>query len=395
MKRTHALLSALVLLFAGCGRNESSVPKETAVPSPPSIATEKTPGTIGIVALSAEEASALGVATVTAAPRRFDYTLDVPGLVFAAPENLYIVSAPVDGRVAEIHAHEGAPVHKGQLLAELESLTFSTLVAEYLQARAEDRYQTKQLARIDDLVRKRVNPQNELEKAQADCDRARAALRAATAKLLALGIQRRDMDTWDTSSVVDPHLRIVSPIEGAISEHLIDRGQAVTALQKMLAIVNLGKVLIHGYVSPEDAGLVAVGDTVRIMTRMDAMRTMTARVTSINPTLDERSRSITIYIETPTRDRWPKPGDNVRLAIHARTPEPVIAIPSSAIAYEGAVPVVFVQKDERRYEKRAVSIGRSTGEGVILAGGVAGGERVAVSQVFSLKALSRIAQFAE
>lgn len=394
MKQRQIIVIALLLGAAGCGKKEAAPPPDAPVPAPPSIAADGK-GALGKVLLTKEEATTLRVATARVERKRLEYTLEVPGLVFAAPENMYIVSSPVSGRVAEVYAHEGESVRKGQMLAELESLEFSTLVADYLQSRAEEQFQTKQLARITDLVRKRVNPQNELEKAQADYDRARASLRAAMARLLAVGINQSELNSWDTVKVVDPHLKIVSPINGAIAEHRIDRGQAVNALQTMLSIVNLDRVLVHGYVSPEDAGMISVNDSVRIMVRSESERSIMARITSINPTLDERNRSITIYILTQTRDRWPKPGDNVRLAIHVRTAEPVITIPPSSVVYEGTAAVVFVRTGENSFEKRSVNIARRTAEGMIVSGGITAGEEVAVSQVFSLKALSRIEQFAD
>jgi cobalt-zinc-cadmium efflux system membrane fusion protein len=54
-----------------------------------------------------------------------------------------------------------------------------------------------------------------------------------------------------------------------------------------------------------------------------------------------------------------------------------------------------VRRDSLRYEKRPVSLARSSGEYSIVREGLAEGEEIAVSQLFTLKALSRFEQFSE
>jgi cobalt-zinc-cadmium efflux system membrane fusion protein len=67
----------------------------------------------------------------------------------------------------------------------------------------------------------------------------------------------------------------------------------------------------------------------------------------------------------------------------------------AAIVYEGDAATVFVRKDGRTFERRAVTLGRIGAEDAVVTAGLAPGEAVAVSQVFSLKALGRYAQYGE
>ena len=342
-----------------------------------------------------ESGAALAIETITLQRRPLTYAIDAPGVVFPAPENISVVSAPVNGRIVSIVAHEGERVRKGQVLLALESLEFANLLAEFIQARAELSYQESQRERVRVLVEKKISPQSALEKAQADHDRADATHRAALSRLMAVGVSQDDVLAWKSDNMLNPHLRIYAPISGSIAEHLIDLGQAVTAYQKLLTIVDLRQVKVEGYVSPEEGGAIQAGDSVEISLKDDPGRLIRTQVTSINPTLDERSKAITIYIIVPTQENWPKPGENVRLSIAATTPVPVIAIPSSAVVYDGNTPIVFVRRDSLTYEKRPIRLARASGEFSIVREGLAEGEELAVSQLFALKALSRFEQFSE
>ena len=390
----RTLTLAMGLIFLACGPGPQEQPQNQNTAPPPSVAEGASAGP-QVVTLEARQAADLAIETVRLQRRVLSYPIEAPGVVFPAPENISVVSAPVNGRIASISAHEGERVRKGQVLLTLESLEFSNLLAEFIQARAELAYQESQRERVRVLVVKKISPQSALEKVQADFDRADASHRAALSRLLAVGVSQADVDAWRTGNTLNPHLPMYAPISGAIAEHLIDLGQAVTAYQKLLTIVDLRQVKVEGYLSPEEGAAIGAGDSVEISLKDNPDRVIATRVTSINPTLDERSRSITVYIITPTRDGWPKPGENVRLRISAVTPDEVLAVPSSALVYDGPTPTVFVQRDSLHFEKRPVELTRSAGEFSIVREGLTEGERIAVSQLFALKALSRFEQFSE
>lgn len=383
-----------IALLARCGPEPQEQEQDPNAAPPPSVAGRHA-ASPQIVRLDANQARDLAIATVGLKRQSLTYRIEAPGVVFPAPENISVVSAPVNGRIVSIGAHEGESVRKGQELLALESLEFSDLLAEFIQARAELSYQESQRERIRVLVEKKISPQSALEKVQADFDRADAAHRAALSRLMAVGVTLEEVDKWRTDNTLNPHLRMYAPISGSIAQHLIDLGQAVTAYQKLLTIVDLRQVKIEGYVSPEDGAAIRSGDSVEISLKDDPDRVIRSRVTSVNPTLDERSRSITVYIIVPSSGGWPKPGENVRLSIAATTTGPVIAIPAQAIVYDGNTPTVFVRRDSLTYEKRPVRLARPSGEYSIVQEGLNEGERIAVSQLFSLKALSRFEQFAE
>jgi cobalt-zinc-cadmium efflux system membrane fusion protein len=294
-----------------------------------------------------------------------------------------------------MYVHEGQAVRKGDLLMELESLEFANFVSDYLQARAEKLYQANQLERINLLVEKKISPQRTLEKVQADYSRALAAEQAARTRLLSVGVKNSQIATWDAGSLDQPNLKFYAPIRGVVTEHKVDNGQAVGNYEEIMTIIDLDEVMIQGYASPEEGSLIIPGDSVEITLKDFPGKKLLATVTTINPKLDLLNKSVTINVISKTIDKWPLPGQNVRLNVQVTTAEPVIFVPISAIEYEEELPAVFVRLSVTKFEKRFIRLQKITNQAAIVESGLKGDEEIAISQVFSLKALSKFEEFGE
>jgi cobalt-zinc-cadmium efflux system membrane fusion protein len=384
----------VVFLLGGCG-NDTSEPETTHdIPLPPSVQSADAPS-FQVVTLNEQQAAELKIKTVPVMALDEHFPLQIPGTVYPAPDHIALVSSPITGRVAHIYAHEGEAVRLGQALLELESLEFAALAADYLKAKADEAYASQQVERQQLLVDKKISPRSQLEKAQADQLRANAAVQAVYAQLKTVGVPDAQLEAWLQGESAHPRLTIRAPITGIISEHLIDLGQSVTAYDKMLSLINLTRVYVKGFVSPDDALLVQAGDSVRIKIPSMPNAFLPATVATINPELDEVSKSVTVNILVSTRNGWPLPGQNVQLDVLVKPREPVLTIPLLAIQYEDDQAMVYVRTSPRTFEKRPISIARINNSNVMVNSGIALGEDIAVTQVFSLKALGRYSQYAE
>lgn len=400
MMRPRSLLALLAALAAaGCGDAPLPEAVTDAAVTPPSVRAEAAAPAAAppaaVVRLTAAQADELQVRTVTVGLEAGRFVVTLPGEVYPAPDHLAQVSAPISGRVAAIYAHEGEGVRRGQPLLALESLEFANLAADYMQAVAEEAYQQQQVDRLATLVEKKIAPRSRLDRAEADLARARASVSATYARLKALGIADDQMTSWSDATRARPLLPIYAPITGVIDRHGVDLGQSVTAYQEMMTVINPAKVLIRGFASPDDAPAIAPGDAVEVRLKDVPGRTLRAAVTTINPAVDPSSRAVTVNVAVPTQDGWPMPGQTVQLAVEASRGRPTMTLPLSAVQYEGEQATVFVRTGPDTFEKRPVEIARVGADEVTVTAGLDEGDEVAVSQVFSLKALGRFEQYAE
>jgi len=387
-----------MMTFSGCGNQEKAAEPETQPSAPPSITGSGATQT-QVIQLTNAQAEELNINTYKINRSHFSFIITAPSRVHPAPKHISIVAAPVNGRVTNIFAHEGDHVKTGEMLFEFESLEIANLAADYLESNAEANYLKQQVERLRQLVEKNISPQRALDRAQADLTRANARVRASISRLQAIGIPLQQMRQWENGSGTDkPLLRVRSPIDGVINQHLVELGQAVNAYDKILDIIDNRQVMVKGYVSPEDAALLQPGDSLTISTRQvqeASGKSIRATITSINPALDEENKSIMVNSIINTENGWPVIGQNVRSEYNARTQDPVISVPLSAVQYEGDKATVFVKQSPTDYEKRFIDINRITPNAVIVNSGLNVGEEVAVSQVFSLKALGKYEEFAD
>ncbi|MCK3683785.1 efflux RND transporter periplasmic adaptor subunit [Maribellus sp. YY47] len=398
MKNTLSLavlVGLTAMLFScGSGKPTDQSEKKEQTELPPSLKTEKE-GSVKMVQLNEKEQNELKIQTQKVTNNFIDYTVTAPGVVFPAPNHGSIISTPINGQISKVNKFEGAWVKKGEVLFEIQSLEFGTLVSEYLQAYAEERFQTNRLKRVKQLVEETISSTSELERATAEYDRASASSRAAYSRLRAVGVADPEIKSFTDGENIDPVLKIHSPIDGIIEKNFVELGQSVNALENLSRVLDTRDVLIRAYLSPDDARLINTGDSVMVSKREKEENILSATVTSVNPGLDEDTRSVIANILVPARDGWPKPGENVRLSIATSTKKEIIALPVQALTYDGNNPVVFVKKGNGIYEKRFIGVSEIRDQYVFVDNGLSNGEEVAVSNVFSLKALSRFDIIAE
>ncbi len=378
----------LFLALISCSKQENSESN---------IATEDKAanGEIALIELNSKQASEITIQVAEAVKGQAEMNIVAPGQVFPSPDKIAIVAAPLSGRIKKIYVHEGDKIAAGKPLLEIESLEYANMIAEFLQYKAELDYSASQVRRLEQLTEKKISSKSEFEKAKSDLGRTKALLSAAHSRLLAVGVTQKQLDTWQDGNTPEPVITVLSPITGFLNEHLIDMGQAVETYEKLLTVISTDEVMIKGYLSPNEGNGVYVGDSVFIKNRkFDKQGGLASVVKSINPALDQDKKSIIANIIVKTKDACPMPGQSVTLSFQSRTQSNVITIPAIAIIYDGKNAAVFVQKSATQYEKRYITVVKSDDEKAIVTG-VEEGEKVAINELFTLKALSRYEQFSE
>lgn len=388
----NLLLFLLVVISSCGGKNEPEQKEKGTSDSPPSVSGIKPEN---LVRLSDKEIAELKIQTIAVTSSLQNYSIAVPGVVFPAPNHISIISTPIDGRVSRIEIQEGEVVGIGQELFSIESLVFGNMVSEYLQAVSEETFQTTRLHRLEQLVEQTISSKSELDRARSDFQRAKTTVIAAVSKLKAIGVPEKEINAFRTAESIDPTLKIHSPIGGSLDQRSVELGQSVNALQMLARVLDISHVLVRGYVSPEDARYINKGDSVRISRRQNDPFEMKAVITSINPGLDENNRSVVVNVLVASKDNWPKPGENLRMSISTSSQTEVITIPTEALTYEGNDPIVFVQISESTFKKQKVVVPEFRDKYAVVQKGLEKNERLAVTQIFSLKALSRFDKIAE
>ncbi len=275
------------------------------------------------------------------------------------------------GRIVRLTVNEGDPVHRGQVLASLDT---TTVAADLARARAERERAAAEYRRSSNLMAQGWITRPRLENAKA-------SLQAADAAVNSAGFQRTNAT-------------IVAPGAGRVLARLAEPGQVVAAGTPVLVIGEESS----GYVlrvplSDRDAARFTMGAAATVTLAALDNRPIAGHIIEIAGRADRATGTFVVEIALPDDSalRSGQIGEASIAAGGAAGGE--IRVPATAIfAPRGGEAFVYVVDRQRRIvHLRKVSIADAGDGGIRVTGGLARGDFLAVSRVDRLKDGQRIA----
>ena len=315
------------------------------------------------------------------------------------------MSAPVK----KFYVEKGSKVHAGQLLAELEN---SDLLAQKEEnagnyAQAEAGYeQAVQKAKQDltlsketlDAAQKLYTARQDLYKQGAvsskDVDDANVALIQArnaydmSQKQLDLKVAEGQFAAAKAKTAeVDVSInysKIVSPIDGVVTDRPIYPGEMASNSGPIITIMNLSQIVARAHIDQQQASQLKVGDaaTISMPGQPGALK---GKVSLVSPALDPSSTTVEVWVQAPNPGERLKPGSNVQVQMVAQAVPHAIVIPAESLltGSDGSTSVIILDTDNKPHKKK-VKVGiRDAGE-VQVTEGLQGGERVVTVGAFAL-----------
>jgi cobalt-zinc-cadmium efflux system membrane fusion protein len=349
----------------------------TSAPQKPQAAAAES-STANEVVLAADSR---GVQTVAAAERPIADVLQVPARIQPDPARVIRVFPPVGGRVVSVEVRPGDRVTKGQLLALLESSEVSTARADYQKAHADAEVKEKALRRASMLFENKVLSEKEHQQAEADAAMAEAEFHRALDRLRVLGV-----DPDETSN----RLRVLAPRSGVILDIGAATGEfskSLDAPQPLCTLADLSSVWALGDLLERDVASLRPGVSAEILVNAYPSRKWTGRVAAISDVMDPLTHTVKlrVVLANPAGQLKPEMFAVIRLP---RAGAAGLIIPGAAVVREGSQSFVFVQKSPGRFERRAVTLGRSTDGEVEITSGLTAGEMVVAEGALLLRAAS-------
>ena len=292
---------------------------------------------------SAPSALELGAADVTTARTlELSRTLPVSGGLKAV--NSAIVKARVAAEVKTLTVREGDAVKAGQVIGRLDTSEFELRVRQAEQAAVSARTQLDIAKRALDnnraLVAQGFISPTGLETSVSNEAGAQASYQAAMA---AAGLARK--------SRADALL--VTPINGIVSQRLVQPGERVAVDAKLLEVVDLSRLELEAAVAPEDVGGVQVGQLARLS--IDGLsEPAIAKVARINPSTQAGTRAVMVYLAL-------EPQAGLRQGLFGRggievQRKTALLVPLSAVRVDQAQPYVLAIV-AGKIERRTVGLG--------------------------------------
>ncbi|MFT4079138.1 efflux RND transporter periplasmic adaptor subunit [Rhodomicrobium sp.] len=356
------------------------------------------------VRLSKDQIDAAGIAVAPVSKGRVVQRLVMPGVIAMDQDRIARIPANVVGIVSDLRKKLGDTVEKGEVIAALESREVAEARSEYISALVSFALQKTLYERDRALWQKQITPEQQYLRTRSAYSETRVRTDLARQKLLALGIDARDIDALSKQAAsaveakeggasvdaVGKALRryeIRSPIAGRVVERRVDLGAPVGREgqeSELYVIADLSKVWVDITLPAADLDRVREGNTLLIRAA-SSKETAPGRVIFVSPVIaaDTRAARAIALVDNPNLIWRPGTFVTAEIAIDENAVE--TSVPIAAIQRIEGEHTVFV-RTPNGFEKRKVAIARQDGETAEIASGVSPGENVAVSNTFILKA---------
>jgi multidrug efflux system membrane fusion protein len=303
--------------------------------------------------------------------------------------NNVTVNAQVSGQLKALHFAEGEEIQQGALIAEIDP---RTLQAALDQAAAKQKQDTAQLsaskstlARYEELIKKSFVSAQDLEN-QRQTVRQQEALVAADAA--AVSSARTQLS----------YTRITAPITGVAGIRQIDVGNLVqaNASSGIVTLTQVHPINVIFTLPEQTLGTVRAdqGQTaleVAALDRTDAHVIATGELKVIDNQIDTTTGTFKLKSEFHNADNALWPGQFVNVRVKVKTVKSGIVVPATALQRGPDGNYVYaLQADSTVAMKPVTSSGDAGDNNVLLASGIASGERVVTEGQFRLKPGSKV-----
>jgi HlyD family secretion protein len=269
------------------------------------------------------------------------------------------------GRIVAVYVEPGDHVRKGQLLAKLDDSVLipqvNRLAAALEQARAQAALSAAEYRRAQGVESAGALSAEDIEKR-----RATSITDAANVKVVAAQLAEAEARLNRT--------RIVAPIAGTVLTRGAEVGQiANPGGAALFRVASGGEVEMRGQLAEQDLAQVKVGDpaTVRLTGLSQAFE---GRVRLLGAIIDPQTRLGEIRI-TLKPDPALRPGAFARGAVAvSQAQRPVV--PQTSVLTDTQGSYVYVVNGHSQAERRAVRVADTSDQGVVIASGLSGSERV-------------------
>src|SRR6266545_304949 len=350
------------------------------------------------------------VATAPAITRNLQRDVEVVGS-FAADEEV-VVSAQAAGELSQLNVDFGGYVSQGQVIATIDQRDAKLKVeqaeatlkqtvarlgmkegekfdsnqnADVRVAKSQLDWAKLELDRSVKLIEKGDIPRSSYDEKVTNHNLAQARYQAAFDSVnqqLAAVEQQKATLALAKKALADTVVR--SPISGAVKEKHASRGSYLMVNGKIVTLVKINPLRLRADIPESSVAAVRTGQTINVTVDAFPNRTFTGRVVRIGPSLDEKTRALTVEAEVANSGNLLRPGMFAKSRLITSANAPAVMVPQRAVQPVAGLSKVFVIENGKAVE-RVVKTGATDGDLIESVEGVKDGETVAISNLDKLQ----------
>lgn len=354
------VLLALVLVPACSGKPAAQPAADTSMlgmPGMEGMPGMAAPGDSSGMPLDRAAAGRLGIGFARAGYATVRRSIRLAGtLAYAEPRRAY-VNSRVNGWIEHLYAdYLGKPVKAGDSLLALYAPELVSAQEEYLTAR-----------RLGDS----------------------SLVAAARRRLELWNIAADQIAALERRGSAERTVLIRAPRGGEIAEKLVIDGQAVRAGDNLFLIADRSVLWVEAAVFEMDAPAVRIGTPVELTVTALPGRRYRGRVSFLNPSVDDKTRTLTARVAVANPDGMLRPGMYATGDV-VGGPRKTLSVPLEAVLPTGERDLVFVNRGDGRFLPREVTVGARGDSLVEIVRGLKPGDEVVASATYLLDSESNL-----
>ena len=357
--RARTALLLVPTLLCGCGQGSGS----------------PLPGQSGPPALPVTVAKA----------QRADLPKEIRAVGTVEPLASVTIKPQVEGMLVDIGFEEGAEVHAGDLLLQIDPRPFQAAVlgvqADLLRDRA--------LAADAKAAAEQIQGASEKSAISK-----RTAEQAAAAAAAAEATVQKDTAMLETAQLQLEYCSIRAPFDGRTGKLEARRGTVVKANET--ALVQLHQILpIRVEFSVPEQQLAAIRAAaakgpLTVHAQAEGSASVDGTLSFLDNEVDRATGTIRLMATFPNEDRSLWPGQFVQVLLQTEIERGVVLVPSGAVQTGQDGDFVFVVDADSKAEVRPVRVNRIRGDSTVLAEGLQGDETVVTEGQLRLVSGTRV-----
>jgi cobalt-zinc-cadmium efflux system membrane fusion protein len=384
MKYTRLIICLMALTF-GCTKSPEVSQSEAG---------SEQASADSLIEMGAEAQGHVGLRVEDVSTKQLTDFLQVTGTVQPIDSKVSHVRSLARGRITNVTAQVGDRVTQGQVLAELDNLEASDLItqsssanAELQRLKAQLSAQTNQADRNRRLLEIGAASTKDYETSLAEQRATEENIRAQESVVAGLVSRLRRFGIAEAAVGTEVITTIQAPFAGVVTHVEVAPGEVVDSGHDLFVVADLSRVWVQAEVYEKDLGSVRLDQFASITLDTYPGERFEGKVTYISDMLDPNTRTARVRCEVPNRDARLKLDMFATIQLPTTFSRMTIAVPMSAVQQVEGRNIVFIRREQTKFEMREVTTGRPVNDVVEIVSGLRNGEAVVTEGSFHLKSI--------
>lgn len=334
------LIITTTIFFSSCGGSSST--KEAEAETEPHDEHEN-PST---ESLTKAQMKSIKIEFGTIEKKQLTASLKANGILRVPNQNRATVNALAGGVIKSILVSDGNTVSKGQIIATLINTSFITMQEEFLSVSSKADLSELEVARQKELQAGNAGALKNYQSVESELKILKARKMSLQKQLELIGINSNSLTNENIQSVVN----VTSPINGVISNVMVNIGSFVDANNAIVEIVDNSQLHLDLYVYEKDLQKVKVGQTIHFTLTNNAGKEYDADVYAISNTFEESTKAIAVHAMVKGGKIGLIDGMSISALVSLENAN-VDAVPTNAVINHDGQDYIFIVTDAHKEDE--------------------------------------------